>query len=345
MEFNVLTKLEDWDKLAPEWEALLSQSVNPSPFLAHYYQRLWWQSAGGGEWQNFERELCIITAHEDGLLLGIAPLFTWREKDNTQKLGFIGQVEVSDYLDFIVREADQERFLEALLSFIAQSDQVPAKQLQLANIPDSSASLSILTAIAKAQNWQIDSQVLEVAPYISLAESFETYLAQIDKKQRHEIRRKVRNAEAQAEISLHFVQDPADLEDNIHTFLHLMRQDPGKARFLTEEMSHFFKAFTTEAFHQDDLVFSWLLINGQKSAGYLSLRKNNKLYVYNSCWDAEFSSYSPGWVHLAKLIAWAIKQGLHEVDMMRGDEIYKYRFGGVDRHVLEIRLNPTKSSE
>jgi CelD/BcsL family acetyltransferase involved in cellulose biosynthesis len=39
-------------------------------------------------------------------------------------------------------------------------------------------------------------------------------------------------------------------------------------------------------------------------------------------------------VLLAKMITWAIEKGLTEVDMMRGDEVYKYRFGGIDRHVV-----------
>ena len=39
---------------------------------------------------------------------------------------------------------------------------------------------------------------------------------------------------------------------------------------------------------------------------------------------------------LVKLIQWAIEQGLDEVDLMRGDEEYKYRFGGIDRHVVQV---------
>jgi CelD/BcsL family acetyltransferase involved in cellulose biosynthesis len=42
-------------------------------------------------------------------------------------------------------------------------------------------------------------------------------------------------------------------------------------------------------------------------------------------------------VLLAKVIIWAIEHGLAEVDMMRGDEVYKYRFGGIDRHVVSFK--------
>ncbi len=342
MDLEILTTLEAWDKLTPEWDDLLAQSVNPSPFLAPYYLKLWWQTAGGGEWSAFERELCIITARKDGQLVGIAPLFSWRDTSGEEHIGFIGQVEVSDYLDFIVSEADIESFLSALFDFVATDEHLKKKDWQLANFISTSPSPKVLEAIAKARNWHFQSQVLEVAPHIPLADSFEAYLNQIDKKQRHEIRRKVRRAQEQAEITLHLVQPEEDFEEHINTFLNFMEQDAGKAKFLTQDMRAFFKAFSKAAFEQGDLVFSWLLINGQRAAGYLSLKKNNNLYVYNSCWDSRFMSYSPGWVHLAMLIEWAIEQGLQEVDMMRGDEIYKYRFGGIDRQVLEIRLKLTE---
>jgi CelD/BcsL family acetyltransferase involved in cellulose biosynthesis len=49
---------------------------------------------------------------------------------------------------------------------------------------------------------------------------------------------------------------------------------------------------------------------------------------------------SPGWVLLARQIEWAISAGFKEVDLMRGDEGYKYQFGGVDRFVWRAVLSP-----
>jgi CelD/BcsL family acetyltransferase involved in cellulose biosynthesis len=53
--------------------------------------------------------------------------------------------------------------------------------------------------------------------------------------------------------------------------------------------------------------------------------------------ETAFTADSPGWVLLAKEINWAIEQGMTEVDLMRGDEDYKYRFGGIDRHVISFK--------
>ena len=52
---------------------------------------------------------------------------------------------------------------------------------------------------------------------------------------------------------------------------------------------------------------------------------------------ASFRFFLPGWVLLAKEIEWAIAQGIREVDMMRGDEDYKYKFGAIDRYIMHTR--------
>jgi CelD/BcsL family acetyltransferase involved in cellulose biosynthesis len=47
---------------------------------------------------------------------------------------------------------------------------------------------------------------------------------------------------------------------------------------------------------------------------------------------------SPGWVLLANTIQWCCENGRYEFDFMRGDEEYKYRFGGVNRFVMRARV-------
>ena len=85
---------------AQEWNDLLKESVSDTPFLRHEYQRGWWEHRGGGEWQN--AQLILISAREDGKLIGIAPLFI-AEYEGKNALLLIGSIEISDYLDVIVR--------------------------------------------------------------------------------------------------------------------------------------------------------------------------------------------------------------------------------------------------
>jgi len=75
-----------------------------------------------------------------------------------------------------------------------------------------------------------------------------------------------------------------------------------------------------------------------KAAGYLNFDYGNHFWVYNSGLDYNFGYYSPGWVLLGYLLEWANVNKRQAFDFMRGDEDYKYRFGGVDRFVMRAQI-------
>jgi CelD/BcsL family acetyltransferase involved in cellulose biosynthesis len=90
------------------------------------------------------------------------------------------------------------------------------------------------------------------------------------------------------------------------------------------------------------LHLAFYTLGGAKAAANLSFLWDNRVWLYNSGWDWEFRSFSPGWLLLANLIRWATENGISAFDFMRGDENYKYKFGGVDRYVERAVLKPNK---
>ncbi|NMB89933.1 MAG: GNAT family N-acetyltransferase, partial [Chloroflexi bacterium] len=189
--------------------------------------------------------------------------------------------------------------------------------------------------------WQQQVEQLQHSPYIPLPGQWETYLESIDKKQRHEVRRKMRRFE-QSEVPTrwYYVEARDGLEDEIEAFLDLMRHDDEKAAFLSDAMQEHMRLTIRWAFEAGCLHLAFLEVNGQKAAGYLSFDYLNRLWVYNSGMDPSFRDYSPGWVLLGYLLQWANQQGYQAFDFMRGDEEYKYRFGAVDRFVMRATLTP-----
>src|SRR5215213_5675031 len=101
------------------WNALVEQSIADTPFSRHEYLSEWWKTLGGGEWKDVK--LVLISATENDQLIGIAPLFM-AEYDGQQALMLVGSIEISDYLDLIVREQDLPRFLSGLLDFLTSSE-------------------------------------------------------------------------------------------------------------------------------------------------------------------------------------------------------------------------------
>jgi len=99
---------KDFSEIDPQtWNTLVEQSIADTPFSRYEYLSEWWQTRGGGEWQNAELVLVSATEEQDGetppQLVGIAPLFI-EEYEGRKALLLVGSIEVSDYLDLIVRE-------------------------------------------------------------------------------------------------------------------------------------------------------------------------------------------------------------------------------------------------
>jgi CelD/BcsL family acetyltransferase involved in cellulose biosynthesis len=338
LNFTVVRTLADFEMLGTGWNNLLEQSAIRVPFLRHEYLVTWWQTLGGGEWR--EAELFIIIARDNhGELVGIAPLFFTLTMDNIPTLMLLGSFEISDYLDVIVRTADHTRFLEGLLEFLLTQTNPGWKTLELYNLLENSPTLAHLPSIAEKQNLIFDSQILQPAPLLTLRGDWESYLAGIDKKQRHEIRRKIRRAEgSELPVNWYIVTDEATLDAEIEAFLALMGQDTTKQAFLTAAMRTQLRISVHAAFRAGWLQLAFLEVDGHKAAGYLNFDYGDHIWVYNSGLDYTYGALSPGWVLLAYLIEWAITHGRSSFDFMRGDEDYKYRFGGVNQYVMRARL-------
>lgn len=341
--YNRIETLQAFVELAEEWNALLQHSVSRVPFLRHEYLFAWWRTLGGGEWQT--AYLSIYTARdEQGRLRGIAPLFETTSDTGTRVRMFLGSIEISDYLDWIARPEDLPEFLEGLLAHWEANGglQGIALPLDLYNILENSPSLPALAVAAESRGWRVTQSVLQPAPYIALPGDWETYLSSIDKKQRHEIRRKIRRLEEDeaANARWYIVKEEAALDAEIDGFLTLMAQDAAKQSFLTETMRTQMRAAVHAAFRAGWLQLAFLEINGEKAAGYLNFDFDNQIWVYNSGLNFQLGTYSPGWVLLGYLLQWANENGRTTFDFMRGDEQYKYRFGAENRFVVRVQVIP-----
>jgi CelD/BcsL family acetyltransferase involved in cellulose biosynthesis len=334
MQIDIIQTLPAFNALAEEWNTLVKNSASDVPFLHHEYLSTWWQTLGGGEWA--EAALYIITARQsDRSLAGIAPLFLSQNRDGVPALMLLGSIEISDYLDLIAPPNLLPEFVEQLFTHL-DSPQAPAwRVLDWYNILDTSETLKIIASAAERRGWLYTQEVYQHCPYIPLPGDWEIYLAGIDKKQRHEIRRKIRRFENQEEPTRwYIVEDGKTLDQEMDAFLDMMAQDVDKRRFLTPIMREQMKLAAKAFFNLGWLQLSFLEVGGRKAASYLNLDYKDHLWIYNSALNFDFREISAGWVLLGYLLQWANENKRKAFDFMRGDEDYKYRFGAIDRRVM-----------
>lgn len=332
---------DGFEALAAEWNPLLNKSTSNTLFLTHQWQSTWWRHLGEGD-------LWILAWRQasSGKLVAITPFYCIQfdesagpEYAGKRQLNIVGCIEVSDYLDLIIADGWEETIYPALLQWL-QSDAAPAWDLlDLCNLPDWSPTHRVLPALLQQAGLAVRVFKEDVAPQFRLPLRFEEYLStQVDKKQRHEIRRKMRRAEREATVGFHLYGPGQNLEAEVDDFIALQRASRAdKSEFMTPQMRRFFHAAAQTLDAAGWLRLCFLTLNGEKTAALFAFEYDGHFLLYNSGYDPDAHAHlSPGWVILAYAIQYAIAIGCHRFDFMQGDEAYKYHFGSEDALVMRV---------
>ncbi|MCH7586513.1 MAG: GNAT family N-acetyltransferase [Chloroflexi bacterium] len=339
MQLDLIKDREAFQALESEWNQLVPKSTMDVPFLRHEFLRVWWETLGGGEWKSGDLRI-IIARDEQGHLAAIAPLFRTYNEEGDPVLMFIGSVEIADYLDLIVRKESSAHFIRLLLDELGKYDELEWSKLDLYNLPDWSETTDLLRVEAEGHGWKVREKLLQPCPLITLDAGWSGYLSSLDKKQRHELKRKMRRMDAQPEgIRFRIVNHTDDIEKETDAYLRLMAYDPKKAAFLSSAMRSNIRALIRAGLKNNWLMLTFLDIGDQPAAVSMNFDYGNRIWVYNSGILPAYHALSPGWVLLGYTIRWAAENGREALDFMRGDEVYKYRLGGVDRFIKHIEIS------
>jgi len=331
MEQSCLRSEEAFDTLEERWEALHERSNTATLFNSLPYTRLWWRAFGT------PGRLQVWTVWDAGELIGIAPLYETETEQGDSVLRFVGGVDVSDYLDIVTAPGREAEVVAALLARWADA---PCRcPIDLHCLRHASPTREAFLRLAPGAGFAVAEQREEICPVISLPDSWEAYLEQLDGKQRRELRRKLRRAGQEALVSWYRV-GPALLEEEMERFFHLHAlSGADKLLFMTPTMRAFFLDLARTFSARGWLDLCFLLVDGVPSASYLNFLFRDEVWVYNSGFDGEKGgTLSPGWLLLCYHIEDAIARGRRRYDFLRGDESYKFRFGARAEPIHQIQL-------
>lgn len=159
------------------------------------------------------------------------------------------------------------------------------------------------------------------------------YLEGLSKKQRHEVRRKERRFTEL--IGVPELEVCTDREPAMDRFVGIHRLSDGeKGRFLTPDMEEFFRRLYTSPGWE----IAELSAGGSVAASLFGYKERDAYYLYNSAYDPEYREASPGVVALYKLIEHLVSSGCRRIDLLKGDEIYKFRMGATPRPLYRVSL-------
>lgn len=334
MKVQSYTTPEVFEELKSEWNALLQNSVTNTPFSTYEWHNHWWAAYHPGD-------LWILTFRDEhNCLRGLASLFIETNEAGRRIVHFVGCEDVTDYLDILADKDYLEAIYHALADALIENREL-FDTLDLCNIPADSPTKSLFPEILVQKGLAVNTQKQEVCPIIPLPETFDGYLQMLDKKQRKEVQRKLRRAKGQGDsLNWYIVNGQHDIDEEVEKFLKLMAAShPEKAQFLeNQEHVNFFKNIVPTAAKAGWLQLNFLEVAGEPVAAYVNFDYNNRIWVYNSGLEpSKAAALSPGIILLSYNIEHAIEQEREAFDFLRGDEQYKYRMGGQDNIIYNLK--------
>jgi len=322
-----LTITHAFDDLESCWRDSGSSLKWPHIFMLPVWMRVWWNQFGGK--QEYEPYICTVAQEND--LVGIAPLMIQGE---TAQL--IGGEDVCDYLDVISVPKQASEFCRILLNHLRTQG---IAYLDLKPLRPDSVAMRILAKEAQHQGGKVSCEAIDSSSEIELPADWDTYLMQLNGKQRHEIKRKLRRMDEAGDVRFRSVRRDDEIDPAMECFFELFgsnRKD--KANFLTPPMRRYFRALARAMARESLLKFCFLDIDNQPAAAAMCFDYDGVVYLYNSGYDRRYKHLSAGFLCKALSIKHSILAGTARYDFLKGAEPYKQRLGGKKISLYRCRI-------
>lgn len=225
------------------------------------------------------------------------------------------EIDVASVWQVIISYFHQENFKTFDLRFVRQDSPTYTYFLKT-------------TALIKQQ---------ETSPYITIPQTWDDYLSDLSRKDRHELRRKIKRFESQTAFSFCTNQTIYKKFANF-IILHKL-SDPIKERFMADKMEDFFhQIFLAEKSDWQAHICDLQIKNKTVASCMVFVNKTHML-LFNSGYNPAYSNLSVGLLLKAYLIKQSIERKLKVYDFLRGNERYKYDLGAKDMPLFRIQSN------
>jgi CelD/BcsL family acetyltransferase involved in cellulose biosynthesis len=350
---------------AATWDALVARNPWSTPFSAWAFHRAWWDGYG----DNAHEETLVMLPTDAAVgaePVAIVPLMHRHEREPSDaqthtrlrgdphvaatpvppsaKAVFFGASYHADYATILAAPDDLPDVAAALADYWAGPDcgdwdAVDLRRLRCGD-PTAEALAAALGGREIAEGWTLNVEREDVCPVavLPVGGTMDDYLATLGKKERHEIRRKVRRAEASGPIELTDAADPlAELDVFIDLHQRRWGADGLFPPTLGGDQSRVFIRRLFQLFGADGpLRLTFLSVGGRRIAAGVHFQTADGILYYNAGVDPDARDLSPGVVMVYAYVQRALATGLRRMDFLRGDEPYKYEWGSVDEPIQRL---------
>lgn len=307
--FDTIVSADDFERLEPEWDALVRAMPRPSPFLLHAWLRTWHRHYGEGA------ELAVQVALRDGRLVAALPLLV-RPRLGIRTARFVGGRQAA-LADLLLAPGEDPTVGVSLAARVPAS----ADLVDLYGLPTRSR-------VAEALGGSIEVVERVEAPVLDLAPGWDSvYRAKTSSKKRNLHRRRRRQLSELGRLEVVVARDPSELAPALEEAfrLHALRWEgrPDGSGFGTPVGKRFHREAIRELADLDVPRIVLLTIDGRAVAFHYYLAFEGRMYVHRLAFDPALARYSPGLVNTLDTIEAAASEGLTRVEFLGGAERYK----------------------
>lgn len=340
MKLEVLSTRARLAAIAAEWSALAASAPMQSPeWLAP-----WWDVYGGGP-----RRLAVLAIRDEtGDLIGLAPWYVEASRGR-RILRWLGDGDVcSDHATILHRAQRRNEVVGTVFEYLTGLADAWT-HLFLESTDGDDPAVNALCDKLRDAGVFVTCRPAPGSCSIPLPGTWEEYLAGVSKNHRKRCRRWSRQwlDPGQATVTVHRETGDCALAWKTLATLHNDRRDSlGDAgAFQDAAFSRFHESATPALAGAGRLEMRLLHFAGEVVAAEYVLRDGESLYAYQSGLSAAGEAISAGNLSILALIRDAISAGYRRLDLLRGDEPYKYHWGAEHRPAATIVVRrPTASA-
>jgi CelD/BcsL family acetyltransferase involved in cellulose biosynthesis len=315
----------------PGWRELLARDPDRHIFATPEWNRVWWEEFGD------DKDLLVVTVTRGDDLIAIVPLYRKLE-DGKVILRFVGGIDLTDYLGPICAAPDREDVAEALVCWLDQTDE-RWDEFDAHNMPVPFHFAEFLVERVDRFGFEFSLDQEETAAVLRLPEDWDTYLASLGSKDRHELRRKRRRLGRDHPDARFRTTTEETLEADLKVFVEMHRGAEGhKGHFMKPEVATFFERVAHSFMPLGWLRLDFLEVAERDVAATFGFELDGIFYLYNSAYEPDAARVSPGLVLVSELVKGSIEKGLRLFDFLRGPERYKYQLGSEAVPLHNVRL-------
>ena len=319
----LMQRISSIQEIQEAWQALLPQGSLDTIFVLPQWQQAWWSEFGD------DAEPLLLSLPGSQGLDGLAPLMR-----RQGRITLMGDEDLYDYNDLLVVPGVEDSFYPLLLDRL-QEEQWDS--LEFFPLPSDSPTLERMPDLASGRGYEVEILKEDVCPIAELPESWDQFLGGLSKKDRHELRRKLRRLEGVGDYRWHCCATPEEVDGNLDSFLALVRLSrEDKDRFMTPRRESFFRNAIGAMARLGVVRLFFMEMEGRPVASALCFDYGQSRMLYNSGFNPQYSYYSVGLLLKALCIRDAVETGLSCFDFLRGDEPYKYDLGGKDQQLYRM---------